>query len=534
MFAPESSTLLASAHELRSYCHGQNGNFDAAIFDADQNLKIDHKSNEKVMFWKIECLIQLKRYKEAMNFIKEIVGRISDLRSLHQKEIECKILDSQKHQSEKEVVLKDEEIWEDDFIEDAVEVKFSYQKGRYMIAKRDIGQGQVLMKEKPFISAIDNRYLMSHCSLCTKNVVDCFIPCDQCTKAVFCSSECKTNAWESFHKYECGFLDLLTKMFSSGVMVFRILFMVGLERVLNYLETGFSRDTDEVMIQFKKFCSFLDHRESESPEVMSWITIHGILMNHLVDYLWVVFHGEGTTYRPTMKLLFSYFVGAQLRCFVNQFGVFMEGEFNQKPNGIGASIVIDSSFINHSCQCNTYWCLMDNEMKMYAFENIKAGEEVSINYRSNESKSFRKRQADLMENYHFKCQCKKCIKDVTEMTTLKCSLCHGPVVCKLDKDPKQLSGQCFQCEEVYEDVSKAFITLKKHKEMLGQLDVRKKKAIKKAEQHLLAISEILYPNCNEMTKLRNQVGDFIEKVNQEDAKKNWLSKLLRDNLRLRI
>lgn len=68
-----------------------------------------------------------------------------------------------------------------------------------VVAKEDIDIGQTVVLGKPFLV-----YLYSHfawkCNICLKDNTN-LLPCNKCTKAMFCGAECQSNA---LHEQECG------------------------------------------------------------------------------------------------------------------------------------------------------------------------------------------------------------------------------------------------------------------------------------------------------------------------------------------
>lgn len=68
-----------------------------------------------------------------------------------------------------------------------------------VIALEDIDVGQTIMLENSFISYLFNRFA-SKCNICLRAHVN-LMPCDKCTKAMFCSAECQSSP---LHTYECG------------------------------------------------------------------------------------------------------------------------------------------------------------------------------------------------------------------------------------------------------------------------------------------------------------------------------------------
>uniref|UniRef100_A0A182JXZ3 MYND-type domain-containing protein n=1 Tax=Anopheles christyi TaxID=43041 RepID=A0A182JXZ3_9DIPT len=54
------------------------------------------------------------------------------------------------------------------------------------------------------LSVVEYENLYSRCNYCESRRLCTFIPCEGCTLAMFCSVKCLTEAYQSYHRYECG------------------------------------------------------------------------------------------------------------------------------------------------------------------------------------------------------------------------------------------------------------------------------------------------------------------------------------------
>lgn len=92
---------------------------------------------------------------------------------------------------------------------------------RKVVANEDIDVGQTIMVEKSFMNCLLNRF-ESKCSICLKAHVN-LVPCNKCTRAIFCSVECQENP---LHKMECGMrLCDMEIMNNASMKEFRILLL---------------------------------------------------------------------------------------------------------------------------------------------------------------------------------------------------------------------------------------------------------------------------------------------------------------------
>ena len=71
-----------------------------------------------------------------------------------------------------------------------VKIKYHPDKGRYLVADKDVAPGEILLVEKPYSSILLPEYYISHCQTCFQRVL-APMPCWCCSKVRFCSDECR-------------------------------------------------------------------------------------------------------------------------------------------------------------------------------------------------------------------------------------------------------------------------------------------------------------------------------------------------------
>lgn len=175
-------------------------------------LNYPEESKPKLLIRQAVCFSKLAAdsYIDANNFLRKVPLNDENRASL------MKTL--RKHDSTK---LSDKYIDEEDLIpeiasrhakfpcaSDAVDVRFNKKFGRHLVATRDIEIGEVLVVEKIYSQAVDiEDKIYTHCAYCLRFLLT-GIPCDQCVTAVYCSVECKTNAWNDHHRFDCILYDI--------------------------------------------------------------------------------------------------------------------------------------------------------------------------------------------------------------------------------------------------------------------------------------------------------------------------------------
>lgn len=97
-----------------------------------------------------------------------------------------------------------------------IDIAYSPKDGRTLVAKMSFRAGDILAVQDPLLTVIDVEEPPTHCHQCLKKS-RCLIPCDQCQYAVYCSENCRTEAYEKYHRIECKIESLLIGPFPFDV-----------------------------------------------------------------------------------------------------------------------------------------------------------------------------------------------------------------------------------------------------------------------------------------------------------------------------
>ena len=110
---------------------------------------------------------------------------------------------------------------------DALKVTHSPERGRFVIASRDIEAGEPLIHETALVNIIKLECSISHCYNCQKDTRIRPVPCFTCAAVVFCSVECRLKAemrYVIIHSslYIC-FVFVFTEKYSCGLCIYPFL-----------------------------------------------------------------------------------------------------------------------------------------------------------------------------------------------------------------------------------------------------------------------------------------------------------------------
>lgn len=92
-----------------------------------------------------------------------------------------------------------------------LQVVFTEEMGRHVVAKEDIKVGEVLVQEDPYLVLLQKSQYLFSCSYCLSRDAN-LLPCDRCCFALYCSEECKEKALKEYHGIECRLMPMLVNM----------------------------------------------------------------------------------------------------------------------------------------------------------------------------------------------------------------------------------------------------------------------------------------------------------------------------------
>ncbi|KAG8237215.1 hypothetical protein J437_LFUL016052 [Ladona fulva] len=237
---------LVNALEARSSVLLKLGFYKECVVDIKMALEMECSNELKCVLYKRLglCLTNLKQFKEALdafrnsdNALQNMKGEMKQLivSSLTSALTVAKLTGAQ-------VQEKNDELPPLSYgksqpflgLSSAVEIRWSESKGREVVANRWIEPGDVLVVEPSFSSVLlklkvhtdENEARLTRCSECIDSVISP-IPCSQCIYVSYCSETCRKNAWEKFHRFECGHSKVLGYLEWTGRLALRMMLAIG-------------------------------------------------------------------------------------------------------------------------------------------------------------------------------------------------------------------------------------------------------------------------------------------------------------------
>ncbi|CAB4055686.1 unnamed protein product [Lepeophtheirus salmonis] len=348
---------------------------------------------------------------------------------------------------------------------DSIEVCYDKNKGRHVIAKKDIEVGEVIFRENPlvcYLSPDDTDSLV--CLNCFSYIKDYgSIPCPTCSDVVFCSMICRKNALESYHTVECKM-----KKYLASAKLFRLpLIMLAIRMITQKPCSFFRTNKNDFEVHdithgvecelyksddYKNAFNLVTHRNKR--EVIDRVTkciFAGIIVKFLekVNYLddpekleedqiligrLLVHFMQVVQFNTHMiesvysnRLIAS---DAETRIWKDA-KYFNHGEFVETTR-LGGGIFPTIANVNHSCDPNFLLVNVNNKAIAIASRRIRAGEEIHDSYGAVYYHLSKEERINFLKNSHwFECNCIACCK-------------NWPIFSRLPRDYLRLPGSLFK------------------------------------------------------------------------------------------
>lgn len=295
------------------------------------------------------------------------------------------------------------------FISACLELKKNEVYGRYFSTNKDLNPGDVIVAEEPFFKVIATNVCHLRCCICCSTNLYSLIQCGSCSRAMFCSSQCKRS---TIHARECEAsakdMDtleeyLLQRMFYQAIDICGSIeqlesLVLSETNDKTILDFDFRHTTNEV--KKKKIIlavSGLDKRDPGSLEAYS-------RFQKVIDRLI-------TETGAKNDFLNNYLIKCLQSLTVNFFHFQWNASADAEAKGLALCTL--AAFFSHSCDPNIEKIDVDNKFIFVARKPIKAGEQLNMCYDKYDFMKYSlvERQQYLNDVYKFKCNCAACVND---------------------------------------------------------------------------------------------------------------------------
>lgn len=295
-------------------------------------------------------------------------------------------------------------------------------QGRHCLASRDIPNKQTIITGEPYAFSFTRMASRRTCAW----TLDSFegplqIGCPHCREVWYEEENFRHQAF-GWHHLECRAFQQIqeTRYNTSFKMLLKTMTRVFIRKAwengLNFRKSGVPVQPEEKKwlryetripwisdtVKWEKFEQLVSNRESYGKRAFAArIKMAEVILNGLPTS--VIRHAFPNQESRESRL--EYIAECICRYECNCFGYFNPDTGEQ----IGAAVIPDISYINHSCAPNakTTYYVNGGPISVEATRDIRKGEEVNISY-CDEGQSRKARQEYLKEYYHFTCACPKC------------------------------------------------------------------------------------------------------------------------------
>ncbi|CAH2236054.1 SET and MYND domain-containing protein 4 [Pararge aegeria] len=405
-------------------------------------------SNRSAVFYELEkfheCLQDIESIL-LLEYPKKILEKLMKRKEMCEEVLKTKAVDVELHEKLEIECVKDSRYLA---ASDKLEVLYTNEMGRHVIAKKDIKVGEVLAQEDPYFSLLLKSQLLCSCSYCLSRSLN-LIPCDSCCLALYCSVECKNKAWQEYHSVECPLMVTLMKMDFTKLELLALRTVIRARHdhnnwndLLKTIEAadanyntefrGHVKINDKWIYDSKYYASI--HTLATNIDKRS---ISDIFQKALTAAVFLRFLEQNTMFLNVdsdedKENIRSVVAGLLLLHIMtsptNMHGIGTNvqgknGEYVEEASLASAPYAF-FSLLNHSCAPNVvrFNKLGSATMTLFALRPIKKGMQIFDNYGSHHGLEGRvARQESLKFQYKFTCMCEACVNNWPTYFTLASS-----------------------------------------------------------------------------------------------------------------
>ena len=227
--------------------------------------------------------------------------------------------------------------------------------GRGMFTTKSVTRGEFVLTEKPYVSVLHPNRYKTHCYHCFRTLDQRPVPCQNCRQVRFCSADCLSRAWTSYHETECCYLDILnvTNDFHySPKLTLRAIIKNGL---FECADVSIQEESDSTELipsnNYKSFCSLIQHEKEDTNDyIITVVILLAFLLEKFPDHIFT---------RKTILSLSERLAHHLRQVNVNGISIMSkqivhDEEIPQfQEHTVGCGVYLTSRFINHSCDPNT-------------------------------------------------------------------------------------------------------------------------------------------------------------------------------------
>ncbi|XP_037939515.1 SET and MYND domain-containing protein 4-like [Teleopsis dalmanni] len=323
------------------------------------------------------------------------------------------------------------------------------EKGRFVVANDSVQTGDVVLCEQPVAACLLPNFYGSHCHHCFERLVTP-VPCLNCSGIAFCSAQCMGEACETYHRFECEYMDLFI---GSGMSILCFIALRIFTQAQN-LESGLNTAN----LLYANLCTHEDSRQAD--DLLQRSLMAGFLLRCLQKSQ---YFGRRKTegVNPTAIELQ---VGAALLGLLqvlqyNAHEIYEtlitdEHRFDgSKVVYVGAGLYGTGAYFNHECWPTVARYFVGKKLVLAAIKPHRPNEIVAENYGPTFANvNLKERQRSLRGRYLFSCNCMACqenwptLQKLDKQVRFWCTTTNCQNVLKFPKDLSK-DVRCARCRK---------------------------------------------------------------------------------------
>ncbi|CAF1023002.1 unnamed protein product [Adineta steineri] len=306
-------------------------------------------------------------------------------------------------------------------------VAYSKDKGRHIIANQDIPSDSLILNERPYACLLLPKFAYTYCDHCLTSIVIPYV-CPQCSHVLFCSEHCQQRALASYHQYECKHIHVL-KTLGIAFLAYRTLTITDHETLWTTITQTTIPNENEIKTNFYKSDYFsiqklITHTEQMSIDDLFHYSLTAYLLSEIIKSTNFLQCNQ-IKKRDTEQILLASILLKHIQQMIcnaqtisitktNQIDEIIfdnEDDQDEITKRFASAIFPTCALMNHSCVPNIRCVFDQGYLRVYTARSIRQGEEILNCYGPQKTlmPSTEQRQNVLFEQYFFKCQCEGCI-----------------------------------------------------------------------------------------------------------------------------
>ncbi|XP_014467646.1 PREDICTED: SET and MYND domain-containing protein 4-like [Dinoponera quadriceps] len=343
----------------------------------------------------------------------------------------------------------------------AVDVKYTPQKGRHVIANRDIKKGQTLLVEKPFsFVLLECDGINDLCENCCRSYGKNPTPCSGCLNTLFCDANCWDEAYSSYHRWECAGNQMgLWQQIGVAHLGLKTLLKCtttndsSMFNSIQQLVTCFDNLTANDLIVYGITATMLTLYLTKYTDYFKVFNIREHLVSKFTDNTFN-FNNDLASESDERVYVSSLLLRHVLQLICNGHAITKLNKIAsdkdklcvEQQDRIATAIYPSASMMNHSCDPNIITSFVDQYLIVRAMKDIAAGEEVLNCYGPNFRRMSKEHRYEILKNqYGFTCRCEPCVMPeyqnfMDRFQAIKCPECGGAL-----EEFHSYSMHCLDC-----------------------------------------------------------------------------------------